>query len=89
MYIHCICRDIELNKIERKRFRLTLFPRLENERYLVKYYNPLYTTEEILSKILEVLMHLKKKFNVPRPVPQLSGNMLSPVGYTVCIDIDY
>ncbi|XP_063679839.1 hydroxylysine kinase-like [Bolinopsis microptera] len=50
----------------------------ENERYIAKYYNPLYTTEDILSKILEVLVHLKK-LNVPRPVPQLSGNMLSRI----------
>jgi hypothetical protein len=60
----------------------TLFSRLEKEKYIAKYYNPMLTTASILGRILEVLNHLNE-FNVPRPVRQLSGGMLSAVSFIV------
>ena len=48
----------------------------DDTKFIAKYYNPLFTNREILEKILKTLVHLER-FNVPRPVPQISGDLLS------------
>ncbi|KAL5265765.1 hypothetical protein ACHWQZ_G006468 [Mnemiopsis leidyi] len=50
----------------------------DDKKYIAKCYNPLLTDRHVLEKIMETLVQLEK-FNVPRPVPQISGDLLSEI----------